>query len=503
MSAVAWAPLLLPPSLGALALITRRRRRIRGLDLAAAVVILVSGLILVAAVNSSGPLMAAAGLLRVDELTAYLLTTVGAVATTALWAGLSTPKPPGGAFTALVCLFLTSMSLAVLADNLGVLWVAIEATTITTAFLVGYHQGRPPLEAAWKYVVLGSVGVAIAFFGIVLLYAAARAGGDPTLSWNGLVAGAGKLDPAVTKLAIALATLGFATKAGLAPMHSWLPDAHAQAPAAVSGLMSGVLLSVALYAILRIKTLADAVLGIGFMRGVLLTLGLLSLAVAAALVLTQRDYKRLLAYSSIEHMGLMAVGAGIGGRLATAAVLVHILAHGLVKAALFVQAGRILTAEGSTRISDVSGLMARRPDLAAAFLAGTAALLGFPPFVLFFTEVAIVLAGWQAGLGWAMGLVLGLLLLTAAGIGRHVLSMTLGPDPAAPAPSGHGPELGNHAAPRLAVRPSTRPSTRPTGRPAAQLPIVLALTLVAVAGLAAWPLRSVIAAAVAALGGGS
>ena len=499
MRAVLWVPLLLPPLLGAFAVSTRRHRRVRGLDLAAAVAVLVSGLVMDVAVRTEGPLTAAAGLLRVDELTAYLLTTVGAVAVTALWAALSTPEPPGGAFTALVCLFLTAMSLAVLADNLGVLWVAVEATTIATAFLVGYHQGRPPLEAAWKYVVLGSVGVAIAFLGIVLLYAAARAGDDPTLSWTGLMAEAGRLNPAVTKLAVALAALGFATKAGLAPMHSWLPDAHAQAPAAVSGLMSGVLLSVALYAILRIKALGDAVLGIGFMRGLLLTLGLLSLAVAAGLVLTQRDYKRLLAYSSIEHMGLMTVGAAIGGRLATAAVLVHMLAHGLVKAAMFVQAGRILTAEGSTRIADVRGLMARRPDLAAPFLAGTAALLGFPPFVLFFTEVAIVLAGWQAGLGWVMGAVLALLLLTAAGIGRHVLSMTLGPDPAAPAPGGHAPRPGNQPGPRSGNQPGPRLGTRP----AAQLPIALALTAVAVAGLAAWPIRTAVTAAVAALGGGS
>ena len=196
---------------------------------------------------------------------------------------------------------------------------------------------------------------------------------------------------------MALAVLGFATKAGLAPMHSWLPDAHCQAPAPVSGLMSGVLLSVALYAILRIQAISTAVIGPDFLRGLLVAAGLLSLAVAAALMLAQRDYKRLLAYSSIEHMGIMALGAAVGGTLATTAVLLHMLGHGLVKSTMFVVAGRILAAEGSSRIDDVHGLLARRPDLARPLLAGTAALLGFPPFVLFFTEVAIVIAGWATG----------------------------------------------------------------------------------------------------------
>ena len=479
MTALLWIPLLLPPALGAIAASRRGHRWTRALDLVAAGAVLAVGVSLALALRGREPMTAAGGLLRADALTAYMLVTIGAVAVTALWAALATPERPDGRFTALVCLFLAAMSLAVLADNLGVLWVAIEATTITTAFLVGHHRGRRPLEAAWKYVVLGSVGVAIAFLGIVLLYAAARAAGNPTLSWTAVVASAGRLDPAVTKLAVALTTLGFATKAGLAPMHSWLPDAHGQAPAPVSGLMSGVLLSVALYAVLRVKAISDAALGVGLMRTILLTLGVLSLAVAAGLLLTQRDYKRLLAYSSIEHMGLMAVGAGIGGPLATAAVLVHMLAHGVVKAGMFVQAGRILDVEGSTRIADVRALMARRPDLGGPFLAGTAALLGFPPFVLFFTEVAIIIAGWQAGLGLVMGAVLALLLVAFAGVARHVLSMTLGP--AAPGPvRDEGP----------------RPS-----RVAAQLPVTAALALTAVGGLAAWPFAGALMAAVRALGG--
>ena len=480
MTALVWIPLVIPPAFGVAAATHRRAPWARLVDVAAAVTILITGLALLAVVAVDGPLASGAGMLRADALTAYLLTTIGAVAVTALWGGLATRPHSDGWFTALVCLFLTAMSLAVLADNLGVVWIAVEATTITTAFLVGYHHGRRPLEAAWKYVVLGSVGVAIAFLGIVLLYAATRAAGHPTLSWIAVTAVAGDLDPAVTKVAVALMALGFATKAGLAPMHSWLPDAHSQAPAPVSGLMSGVLLSVALYAILRVKVIGDAVLGEGFMRGLLVTGGLLSLAVAAALVLTQRDYKRMLAYSSIEHMGLMAVGAAIGGPLALTAVLVHMLGHGLAKAAMFVQAGRILASEGTTRIRKVRGLLARRPDQAGPLLAGTAALLGFPPFVLFFTEVAIIVAGFQRGLGWVATSTLLLLLLVFVGLSRHVLAMTLGPAPAA----------GAGSAPRAAAR-------------SAQLPVVLALTVTALLVIALWPLAGTLAHAVAALGAGS
>ncbi len=421
MTALLWIPLVVPAALALASALRPAAGWTRAADLAAAVVVLGTGVALLATVSADGPLVGAGGALRADGLTAWLVTTIGAVAVTALWGGLPLRAhrgEPDGRYTALVCLFLAAMSLAVLADNLGVLWVAVEATTITTAFLVGHHRGQRALEAAWKYVVLGSVGVAIAFLGIVLVYAASVAAGTPTLSWSLLASGSIPLDPDLTRLAVALAVLGFATKAGLAPMHSWLPDAHSQAPAPVSGLMSGVLLSVALYAILRIQAISTAIIGPGFLRGLLVAAGLLSLAVAAALMLAQRDFKRLLAYSSIEHMGIMALGAAVGGTLATTAVLLHMLGHGLVKATLFVVAGRILAAEGSSRIDDVHGLLARRPDLARPLLAGTGALLGFPPFVLFFTEVAIIVAGWTHGLGVAMAAALLLLLVVFAGLSQ-------------------------------------------------------------------------------------
>ena len=503
MAALIWIPLLLPAIIAPAAWWRRTDSWTRGADLAVAAVALWAGTALLATVHATGPVSTAGGVLRADALSAWLLTTIGAVAVTALWGGLTTKvarTAPDGRYTALICLFLGAMSLAVLSDNLGILWVAIEATTIATAFLVGHHQSPRSLEAAWKYVVLGSVGVAIAFLGIVLLYASTVAAGSPTLSWVQLANGGLTLDPGLTRIAVALAVLGFATKAGLAPMHSWLPDAHSQAPAPVSGLMSGVLLSVALYAIMRIQAIGDATLGPQFLRGLLLAGGLLSLAVAAGMILAQRDYKRMLAYSSIEHMGIMALGVAVGGPLATAAVLLHMLGHGLVKAAMFVVAGRILATEGSTRTLDVTGLLTRRPDLARPLLAGTAALLGFPPFVLFFTEVAIVVAGWQAGLGWAMGIALVLLLVVFAGLSRHVSAMTLGPPAGAPAqdPAAKTNQAGAHPDPLPTTHHEPSPTPASTYR---QAPVLIALGAAALLGLLATPLAAQLREAASVLAG--
>jgi hydrogenase-4 component F len=480
MTLLLWLPVLAPALLGAAVTWRHADRWARLAPLASAVVIFVCGVSLLA----SGQ-VTASSVLRADVVAAYVLLCIGAVAIVALWAGLTSPGhgAVAGRADALICVFLAAMSLAVLSDNLGVMWVAVEATTIATAFLVGQRGTRKAIEAAWKYVVLGSVGVAIAFLGIVLIYAATPTGQAATLSWVALTSSDHLLNPAVARIGIALAVLGFATKAGLAPMHSWLPDAHSQAPAPVSGLMSGVLLSVAMYAIVRIQSLGVLYAGAALVRGLLITGGLLSLAVAAMLMLTQKDYKRLLAYSSIEHMGIIALGVGSGSTLGLVAALVHVLGHGVVKAAMFVVAGRVLSETGSSRIEDVSGLLQRRPDLGWPFLAGTAALLGFPPFVTFFTEVAIVVALATAGLPWVAAGAAVLLLVSFAGIARQVLAMTVG-----------APRT-EHAAEDTADEPMDR---RATWR--GTLPVAIGIGLCAVASLLAVPLAPVLLAAAAALG---
>jgi hydrogenase-4 component F len=319
------------------------------------------------------------------------------------------------------------MTAAVLAASLGIAWVAIEGTTIVTAFLVGQRRTRAAVEAAWKYVMICSTGIALALLGLLLLNdAAAHAAAGTGLDWAQLVAAAPHLNPAVTRIAVALLITGFGTKAGLVPLHAWLPDAHGQAPAPVSALMSGVLLSVAFYAILRVNAIAGLALGAGFTRTLLAILAVASLLLAASLLIRQRDYKRMLAYSSIEHMGVLALGAAVGGPLALAAVLLHMLGHGLAKGSLFVTAGRVLQETGTSRIDGIRGLAGPFPLLAGCAGAGVLALTGFPPFSIFASEIGIARAGFTGGLGWVTALALVLMLVIAAALLSHTSRMLLG-----------------------------------------------------------------------------
>jgi hydrogenase-4 component F len=402
---------------------------------------------LAATVNRHGPVRTA-GLLRADALSAWMLLGVAAVALLACWASPAylaaghTGARRARWYGILLHLFIAAMATAVLAGNLGVLWVAVEATTIVTAFLVGHNGTRTALEAAWKYVVICSAAIAIAFLGLVLLYDAGRhAGlaGEQALDWATLTGHAHQLNPAVTRIAIGLAVLGFGAKAGLVPLHAWLPDAHSQAPAPVSALMSGVLLPVALYAVLRIKTIADPALGPGFLRTLLLILALATLALAALLLIGQQDYKRMLAYSSMEHMSLIALAAAVGTRLAVAALLLHMAGHGLAKTVAFLSCGHILHRHHSAQIIDVRALATRMPLLAALFGLAVLALLGFPPAALFASELGIVRAGTTAGLGWAVAAAFILALAAFAAITAHTGRMLLGPLPQPTAPGSGDP----------------------------------------------------------------
>lgn len=453
-----------------------------------AVIVTAAGIALAVHVLDHGAVSVADDLLRVDALSAFMVMVIGLVALIATTYGVAylpaeldhghTTVAGARTYGMLVQVFVTAMLVAVLANNLGVLWVAVEATTVTTAFLVGHRRTRASLEASWKYVVIGSVGVALAFLGTTLVYFASRhAGGDAeaALNWTTLVRIAPRLDHGVLRLAIGLVVLGYGTKVGLAPMHTWLPDAHGQAPAPVSALMSGVLLSVAFYALLRFKVIADAALGPAYVRGLLVAGALLSLAVAASLLIAQRDYKRLLAYSSVEHMGLVALGAAVGTPLAVTAALLHILGHGLGKAVVFCGSGEILLAEGTTEIAGVQGLLARRPLLGTTFGLGLIALLGLPPFSLFASELAIARAGIADGLGWAVAIALVLLLVIFAAVGGHARQLLLG-DP-----------------------PHDRTGHR--SRAAAAVPLVAGLAAAGALGVSIWPIERLLRAAAAVVTG--
>jgi hydrogenase-4 component F len=404
-------------------------------------------IVLAATVTRGGPVHGAAGLLRADALSAWMLLGVATVALLACWASPAyliaghESRRRSRWYGILLHLFIAAMATAVLAGNLGVLWVAIEATTIVTAFLVGHHRTRTALEAAWKYVVICSAAIAIAFLGLVLLYDAAKHAGIPgqqALDWASLTGYARHLDPTVTRIAVALAVVGFGAKAGLVPLHAWLPDAHSQAPAPVSALMSGVLLPVALYAVLRVKAVADPALGTGYLRTLLLILAVGTLALATLLLIGQRDYKRMLAYSSMEHMGLITLAAAIGTRLAIAALLLHMAGHGLAKTVAFLSSGYILHRHGSSQIGDVRALAARMPLLAGLFGLAVLALLGFPPAALFASELGIARAGAAAGLGWATAAAFALAVAAFAAITAHTGRMLLGPAPAS-AQANHPP----------------------------------------------------------------
>jgi hydrogenase-4 component F len=322
--------------------------------------------------------------------------------------------------------------------------VAIEGTTLASVFLVNFERSRASLEAAYKYLLICSVGIGIAFVGTVLLYhaEALRQQGVAEeaahgLRWTTLLALAPALSPRVLQLAFVFVVVGYGTKAGLAPMHTWLPDAHSEAPAPVSALMSGVLLSVGVYAIVRLLPIVDAAVGPAFARRILMALGLLSLAVAAAFLWNPGNYKRMLAYSSVEHIGLVALGLGFGGPLGVAGALLHVANHGLAKSVVFLLAGRIRAAYGTVDLAAVHGMLAGLPLTGRGFLLGLLALLGLPPFGLFTSEVMIFSAGFHANHPWIAGIGLVLLVLAFGGLLRAAHGMLFGPVPAL-APGGVG-----------------------------------------------------------------
>jgi len=448
-------PILAPLFAAALAAALGWRRLTSSVTVLAALAILGTGGILGLSLGS-GARYAAGDLLRADALSITMLVVIGTVGTLATWASSGyidaelthghTDRKGANLYGVLVPVFLAAMALAVLANNIGVMWVAIEATTVATAFLVGHRRTRAALEATWKYVVICSVGIAVAFLGTVLLYFAslhAGASSANALDIEVLLSQAGQLDPAVTRLAAGLLLLGYGAKAGLVPFHTWLADAHSQAPAPVSALMSGVLLSVAFYALLRAKSVVDLALGVGFLRTGLLTVGLLTLLVAASLLVVQTDFKRMLAYSSMENMGLVAVAAAAGTRLAVAALLLHVLAHGIAKSLVFLGAGQLQAAHDSTEISDVTAVLVRSRLVGASFAVGLAVLLGLPPFAMFASELSIARALAGADLGWALGAALFFVVVAFAALVRNGSRMLLGrPDPGSPAVAVPGPVAG-------------------------------------------------------------
>jgi hydrogenase-4 component F len=290
-------------------------------------------------------------------------------------------------------LFTFTMMLCLLSNNVGIMWVALEGATLSTVLLVSLYRTPASLEAAWKYFILCSVGIAQALFGVILLYFAAEkvlGPGGTALLWTHLFQVRGQLEPTVLSLAFVFLLVGFGTKVGLVPLHNWLPDAHAEGPTPVSAVLSGLLLNVALYAVVRSKMLVDGSLGRNFSGGLMMGFGLLSVVVAAFFLSRQKDIKRMFAYSSIEHMGIMTFAFGMGGPVAAFAGLLHMTVHSLTKSAIFFTVGHASQKTGTQNMADIRGLIEQSPTVGWGLALGTIAILGMPPFGVFTSEFMVL-----------------------------------------------------------------------------------------------------------------
>ena len=286
-----------------------------------------------------------------------------------------------------------SMNVALTANNIGLMWVGLEMATLITVVMVGIYRTPSAIEAAWKYFILGSVGISLAFFGTILIYLAGQKAlgeGAPAMTWSLLQAAAPQLDASLLNLAFIFLLIGYGTKVGLAPLHAWLPDAHAEGPTPISAVLSGLLLNVALYALLRFKMIVSAHPEAIDPGPIMIVMGLISLIFAAFMLYQRRDIKRLFAYSSIEHMGLITFAFGMGGPLANFAGLLHMAMHSLTKSAIFFAVGHVAQAKGTQRIAGIRGLSVTHPGLAIGLAVGVFAISGLPPFGVFMSEFLIL-----------------------------------------------------------------------------------------------------------------
>jgi hydrogenase-4 component F len=335
-------------------------------------------------------------------------------------------------YHAMFQLFIFSMLIALVTNNFGVLWISMELATLATVLLVSLYRTPTAIEAAWKYFILCGVGIAQALFGTVLLYFAAErvlgAGGNALL-WTNLSRVSGQLDPTVMRLAFVFLMVGYGAKAGLVPLHNWLPDAHSEGPTPISAVLSGLLLNIALYALIRCKALVDGSLGTHFAGNIMIAFGLLSLLTAAFSMLRQKDVKRLFAYSSIEHMGIATFAFGIGGPIATFGGVLHMIVHSLAKSATFFSVGHAAQMHGTQDMSQIRGLIRGNPPVGWGMFLGVMALAGMPPFGIFTSEFLILTATMKEAPYLAPLLLLGLTVAFAA-LFRKVQPMVTGLIPA-------------------------------------------------------------------------
>jgi hydrogenase-4 component F len=320
-------------------------------------------------------------------------------------------------YHAMYQVMMFGMNLAFVSNNIGLMWVAVELATLTTVLMVGIYRTHEALEAAWKYFILGSVGIAFALFGTILVYMVAQpvvGEGYEAMVWTTLIKHAAAFDPALLNVAFVFLLLGYGTKVGLAPLHAWLPDAHAEGPTPISAVLSGLLLNVALYAVLRFKILLAESPEAMAPGPLMMTMGLTSLIFAAFMLYRRRDIKRMFAYSSIEHMGIIVFAFGMGGPIANFAGLLHMVMHSLTKSAIFFAVGHIAQIKGTQRLSGIRGLTETHPGLGWGLVIGVVAIAGLPPLGIFMSEFLVVTSAFANQPLLAIPLVLGLLIAFGA-----------------------------------------------------------------------------------------
>jgi hydrogenase-4 component F len=421
VSALILGAVLLVPALGAALLAVLPDDRI-----GARLNVVVSFLTLACALVLLGERPAPGPFLIVDDLNAVfiLLSTLVGFTTSVFSASYIAHELEVGHLTpaylrfyhAMYQTLMFGMNLALLSNNVGLMWVAVELATLTTVLMVGIYRTPAALEAAWKYFLLGSVGIALALFGTILVYLAARAvvgEGLDAMAWDVLVQHARHFDPALLNLAFVFLLLGYGTKVGLVPLHAWLPDAHAEGPTPISAVLSGLLLNVALFAVLRFKSVMSANPAALAPGPLMVTLGLVSVVFASLMLYRRQDIKRLFAYSSIEHMGIITFAFGMGGTLANFAGLLHMTLHSLTKSAIFFCVGHISQVKGTQRMAEIRGLTASHPALGWSLALGVAAIAGLPPLGLFMTEFLIITSTFAREP--ALAVILGLSLVVALG----------------------------------------------------------------------------------------
>lgn len=441
--------LIVPLLAGLLCLATGSRAAWERLNLAAFGIVAGLAFKVAAHVVAHGTVTEMGGFLRADALSALVLALTGFVALVcAIYAvGYLRREESEGRVThrqlrryhVLTPLFVFAMLLTPLADNLGVMWVAIESTTLASVLLVTFYNQKTSFEAGWKYIIIGSVGITLALFGTVFTYSAAVGVLGPEtrggMDWSVLVSVADKLNPQAMRLAFLLALVGYGTKAGLAPMHTWKPDAYAEAPVPSATLLGAAFINSAVYAIMRFDVLAEKSVGHDFPGKLLVGFGVASILVAAPFVLVQRNFRRLLAYSSIDHAGIMVAGIGFGGKLGALGAALHMLFHGVTKPLLFFSAGNVQQHFKTPFFRKVHGVMNILPWTGGLFLVAALAVTGTPPFSIFQSEFSILSGALAANHGWMAFLFVAGVVTIFAGFLVHMSKLVLGApaQPASPA----------------------------------------------------------------------